>query len=128
MNTGPCNPKVTGILLLAMFALALLAACSGGNIDVAVGGVNVPPGSLPPFANSEPVAAQGTITGFDDLTVNGVRYDARDASILVDKHPGLISDLRIGHVVTLTGRISPARMPSLRARSTVERRTRPTMP
>ena len=108
MNTGPCNPKVTGILLLAMFALALLAACSGGNIDVAVGGVNVPPGSLPPFANSEPVAAQGTITGFDDLTVNGVRYDARDASILVDSQPGLLTDLEIGHVVTLNGRISAA--------------------
>lgn len=108
MNIEPRNPKVTGILLLAMFALALLAACSGGNIDVAVGGVNIPPGALPPFSNSEPVGAQGTITGFGDLTVNGVRYDADDASVLVDSHPGLVSDLRIGHVVTLTGRISPA--------------------
>ena len=61
MNTKPRNPKVTGILLLAMFMLALLAACSGGNIDVAVGGVNIPPGTLPPFSNSEPIAAQGTL-------------------------------------------------------------------
>ena len=108
MNTRPRNPNLTGILLLALFALALLAACSGGNIDVAVGGVNLTPGSVPPFPNSEPVVAQGTITGLGDLTVNGTRYDAAGASVLVDSQPGVLSDLEVGHVVTLTGRISAA--------------------
>jgi len=108
MNTQPRNSNVPGMLLLALFALALLAACSGGNIDVAIGGVNVPPGSIPPFSNSEPVVAQGTITGFGDLTVNGVRFDADDASILIDSRPGLLADLKVGHIVTLTGRISTA--------------------
>lgn len=108
MNTQPRNSQVPGILVLALFALALLAACSGGNIDVAVGGVNVTPGSLPPFSNSDPVVAQGTITGFGDLTVNGARYDADDALILIDAQPGLLSDLKVGHVVTLTGRIGSA--------------------
>ena len=106
MNTEPRNSNVPGLLLLALFVLALLAACSGGNIDVAVGGVNVPPGSLPPFPNSETVVVQGTITGFGDLTVNGVRYDTRGASIVVDSQAGVLSDLKTGHVVTLSGRIS----------------------
>ncbi|NCF23303.1 MAG: hypothetical protein GWP60_02090 [Gammaproteobacteria bacterium] len=100
--------NVPGLLLLALFVLAFLAACSGGNIDVAVGGVNLPPGSLPPFPNSEPVVAQGTITGLGDLTVNGTHYDADNASILVDSQPGMLSDLEIGHVVILTGEISAA--------------------
>lgn len=106
MNTKPRKSNVTGILLLALFAMALLAACSGGNIDIAVTGVDLPPGSLPPFPNSEPVVAQGTITGFGDLTVNGVRYDTRDASIVVDSQPGVLSDLKTGQVVTLSGWIS----------------------
>jgi hypothetical protein len=105
MKMVPRNSDIPGLLLLALFVLALLAACSGGNIDVAVGGINVPPGTLPPFPNSEPVAAQGTITGFGDLTVNGTVYDGRDASVLLDSQPGFVSDLKIGHVVTLTGRI-----------------------
>lgn len=108
MNTEPRNSNVPGLLLLALFVLALLVACSGGNIDVAVGGVNLPPGSLPPFPNSEPVVAQGTITGFGDVTVNGARYDAGGASIEIDSQPGTLSDLKIGHVVTLTGRIGAA--------------------
>jgi hypothetical protein len=106
MNTEPRKSNLTGVLLLALFALALLAACSGGNIDVAVGGVNLPPGSVPPLLNSEPIVAQGTITGFGDLTVNGVRYEAHGASIMVDSQPGVLSDLKAGHVVTLTGHIS----------------------
>ena len=108
MNTQPRKSNVIGILLLALLALALVAACSGGNIDVAVGGVNLPPGSVPPFQNSEPVVAQGSITGLGDLTVNATRYDTNTASILVDAQHGVLSDLKLGHVVTLTGRISAA--------------------
>ena len=108
MNKEPRNSNVPGLLLLALFVLALLVACSGGNIDVAVGGVKLPPGTVPPFPIDEPVAAQGVITGFGDVTVNGARYDATNASILIDSNPGTLSDLRLGHVVTVTGRIDAA--------------------
>ena len=70
MNTNPRKSNYSGLLLLALFVVALLAACSGGNVDVSIGGVNVPPGTVPPFTNHEPVTAQGTITGFADLRVN----------------------------------------------------------
>jgi len=106
MNTNPRNSNVPGLLLIALFVLALMAACSGGNIDVSINGGNLPPGTLPPFPNSEPVAAEGTITGFGDVTVNGVHYDAGNASILIDSQPGILSDLRVGHVVALTGQIN----------------------
>ncbi len=108
MNTKSRNSNIPGLLLMVLFVLALLAACSGGNIDVAIGGVNVPPGTLPPFPNSEAIAAQGTITGFGDLALNGARYDAANATILVDSSPGTLADLRVGHVVTLTGRVNAA--------------------
>ncbi len=103
MNTNPRKSNFSGLLLLALFVVALLAACSGGSIDVSIGGVSFPPGTEPPFPNSEPVAAQGTITGFGDLRVNGVRYDTGSASVMLDEHPGTLSDLKIGHVVTLSG-------------------------
>jgi len=108
MKTEPRNSNVPGILLLALFVLALLAACSGGNIDVSINGANLPPGNIPPFPNSEPVVAEGAITGFGDLTVNGARYDADAASVYIDSQPGLLTDLKIGHVVTVTGQISTA--------------------
>lgn len=107
MNTQPRNSNVPGILLLALFVLALLAACSGA-VDVAINGPNLPPGSLPPFPNSENVTTQGTITGFGDLTINGSRFDADNATIQIDSQPGLLSDLKLGHVITLSGRISTA--------------------
>ena len=108
MKTNARNLNGPGLLLLALFILALVAACSGGNIDVAIGGVNIPPGSLPPFPNSEAISAEGTVTGLGDLTVNGVRFDARDASVLIDSNPGTLADLKLGHVVSLSGRINSA--------------------
>lgn len=108
MKTNSYNSNLPGLILIALLALALIAACSGGNIDVAIGGINVPPGTVPPLQNSEPLTAQGAVTGLGDLTVNGVRYSAAGASIIIDSEPGTLSDLRIGHIVTISGRIGNA--------------------
>ena len=105
MNTNSRNSKHAGLLLLALLLVTMLAACSG-KVDVAINGINIPPGTIPPFQNYEPVTAQGTVSGFGDLAVNDVRYDADGASITIDSQPGLLSDLRLGHVVTVTGRIN----------------------
>ena len=43
MNKEPRNSNVPGLLLLVLFALALVAACSG---------VDLPPGSIPPLPSS----------------------------------------------------------------------------
>ena len=107
MNTYSRNSKHAGLLLLALLLVTMLAACSG-KVDVAIGGINIPPGTVPPVQNAESLTAQGTVSGFGDLTVNGVRYDADGASITIDSRPGTLSDLRLGHVVTITGRISSA--------------------
>lgn len=106
MKTKAYNSNVPGLLLMALFVFALLAACSGGNIDVAIGGGNVPPGSIPPFQNTESISSQGTVTGLADLTVNGVQYDADGALVTIDSEPATLSDIRIGHFITLTGRIN----------------------
>lgn len=66
-----------------------LSACGGGGSGVSSG-----------TASS---AAVGTITGFGSIFVNGVEYETRDASIIIDGNPGTESDLAVGMVVELTG-------------------------
>ena len=105
MNTNSRNSNLAGLFLLALFLMTLLAACSG-KVDVAINGIDIPPGTVPPFQNYEPLTAQGTVSGFGDLTINGVQYDAGGASITIDSQPGTLSDLRLGHVVTVTGQIN----------------------
>ena len=104
MKTNLRNPSLPGLVLMALFLLALLAACSGGTIDVSINGTTLPPGTIPPFQDSEPVTAQGVITGFGDVTVKGVEYAVGNASIFIDGEAAALSDLEMGHVVTVTGR------------------------
>ena len=51
------------------------------------------------------VTATGTITGFGSVHVNGVRYVTTGATITIDDNPGTESDLRVGQVVRIEGRI-----------------------
>lgn len=85
------------VILLASFVLA----CSGGGDG---GGDN----------GGEPVAgidrggvvAVGPITGFGSVIVNGVRYSTVGAAITVEGQPALESDLRVGQVVRVEGRVN----------------------
>jgi hypothetical protein len=81
----------------AALAASVIAACGGGG-----GG------------DSEPVAgidrggvtiAQGPISGFGSVIVNGVRYSTSGATITVDDRPGTESELRVGYVVRIEGTV-----------------------
>jgi cold shock CspA family protein len=83
--------------MLAALAASVIAACGGG------GG-----------SDGEPVAgidrggvtiAQGPISGFGSVIVNGVRYSTSGATITVDDRPGTESDLRVGQVVRVEGTV-----------------------
>jgi hypothetical protein len=50
--------------------------------------------------------AQGTITGFGSIFVNGIEFSTSGASITIDGHAATESDLRVGQVVTIAGQIS----------------------
>jgi hypothetical protein len=83
--------------MLAALAASVIAACGGG------GG-----------SDGEPVAgidrggvtiAQGPISGFGSVIVNGVRYSTSGATITVDDRPGTESELRVGQVVRVEGTV-----------------------
>jgi hypothetical protein len=92
----------TGILVLLSATLAtFLAACSGGGggdgdgIDTNPGGIDR--GGI--------TIAQGPISGFGSVIVGGVHYSTSGATITIDDQPGVESDLRVGQVVRLEGRL-----------------------
>ncbi len=73
-----------------------LVACGGGGSSVAgIDGRGAPARVA--------VAAQGPITGFGSVIVNGVRYDTSNATFDVDGVAGAESDLAVGQVVTIRG-------------------------
>jgi len=49
--------------------------------------------------------AQGPINGFGSVIMNGVRYSTAGATITIDDQPGVESDLRVGQVVRVEGRL-----------------------
>jgi hypothetical protein len=76
---------------------ALLVACGGGG----GGGDNTVAG----IDRGGIVTSVGTITSFGSVHVNGVRYVTTGASFTIDDNPGSESDLRVGQVVRIEGRI-----------------------
>ncbi len=99
MKTQLARSRYPGLVLIF-----LLGACSGGNIDVSVEGPIVP--NFPPVPTSEAITAHGIITGLGDLTVNDVVYAANAATVTINGQPGNLSDLELGQIVTVNGRIN----------------------
>jgi len=83
-------------LLFTLSGALLVAACGGGNEQVA--GID---------ARGNPVASavvsKGTITGFGSVIVNGV---TSSATFSIDGSDGMQSDLAVGDVIVLRGTIN----------------------
>ncbi len=89
------NVRRIGFTMVAL-AAGLATGCggggggSGGNSVAGIdrGGITI---------------AQGPISGFGSVIVNGVHYSTSGAAITVDDQPGTESDLRVGYVVRVQG-------------------------
>ena len=80
-------------IALGTLAALLAAGCGGGSggsgstiAGIDRGGVTI---------------AQGPISGFGSVIVNGVHYSTSGASITIDDQPGTESDLKVGQVVRI---------------------------
>jgi len=77
----------------AVCGAALLGACGTGSETAGIdrGGVRVA------------VVAEGPITGFGSIIVNGVHYDVSRASVTIDGAAAASADLQLGQIVTVVG-------------------------
>jgi hypothetical protein len=81
------------------FGVAILVAACGG------GGGGSSDGLTAGIDRGGIVTATGSITGFGSVHVNGVHYVTTGATITLDDSPGTESDLRVGQVVRIEGRL-----------------------
>ena len=82
-------------IVIGIAAAMLLAACDGPL----VAGIQ---GSGSPAA----AAAEGPITGFGSVFVNGVEYITSNAQILIDHQPATEAQLHAGQVVVINGSVN----------------------
>lgn len=80
---------------VATLGAVMVVACGGGG-----SGSNATAG-----IDRGGVVTSGTITGFGSVHVNGVRYVTSGATFVVDDQPGDESDLRVGQVVRIEGKL-----------------------
>jgi len=104
MNTKIFAERSLHLLFAALLIAAVLTACSGGGVEVSVEGPVITP--FPPAQTNEAIEARGAITGLGGVTINGVRFLANNAMVVVNDVPGTLSDLRHGQVVTIIGSIN----------------------
>lgn len=89
-------------LILLSFILSLAAGCGGGGSGTSV----VNPVNPPPVGGiGRTGIAQGPISTFGSVVVNGVRYDTSSAAFTINGDPGSQDDLRVGQVITVSGTI-----------------------
>lgn len=87
--------KTIGLSAIALGAAVGLGACGGGS-----GGTSL-------FGGTSAGTAQGVITGFGSVFVNGVEYEVDGSTdISVDGSSGTEDSLEVGMVVTVQGSVS----------------------
>ncbi len=88
------NAKGARLLLAAATAGTVLLSCNGGDLgDESGGGIG-----------GSGIVAQGTITDFGSIFVNGVEYETSMAEVEIDERRASEGDLRLGMYVTVRGR------------------------
>ncbi len=107
MKTG-IHGWLATVALGAVLATGL-AACGGGGGDD--NSSSPPPnnggGNPPPAGGIDGVGrVKGAITGFGSIIVNGVKFSTTSAVIEIEDNPGRESELEVGDVVEIEGRIS----------------------
>ncbi len=84
---------------IAAVASLVLTACGGGGSSLAP-----TPTQPPPTGGIEGSGiAQGTISGFGSIIVNGIRFDTSSASFVVEGQPATEASLAVGQVVQVSG-------------------------
>lgn len=104
------NSSLLRTLLVGGIA-AVFAACGGG------GGAGTASSAAPAATASPPAAATlegpgsfvGTVTGFGSVFVNGVEFFTSSAQVRIDDSPAQESQLKIGQVVVVKGRLNADR-------------------
>ena len=95
------NYKLVSPLMLSL----ILAACGGGGgSEKSMDNSNM--GTNTPSSVTSGEIAQGMVTGFGSVIVNGVHYDVKGAEILVDGESLVESDLEVGQIVRITGTVN----------------------
>jgi hypothetical protein len=93
------------VLSACVSLVAIIAACGGGSNSAGVGLGGT--GAFNITAYSE-----GTITGFGSVIVNGSRYDDTLATVRDEDGPRNRSDLKLGMVVAVEGKIGNSNLAS----------------
>lgn len=93
MNYARVSP-----LLLSL----LLVACGGGGDSSSSNTSSSAPGNV----TAQAELTQGMVTGFGSVIVNGVHFDVKNADIEIDGESLVESDLKIGQIVRITGKVN----------------------
>jgi Domain of unknown function (DUF5666) len=96
--------KTISVLTITILT-ALLVSCGGNSYE----------GEPEPEPDSDPTPpvggigrtgrAFGPISAFGSVVVNSIRYDTTSASVAVDDQPAILSDLRLGQVIVVSGEV-----------------------
>jgi hypothetical protein len=92
----------TTLAAVAFAAAGVLAACGGGGSS-GTSATPAAPGTTPTGATTTSVVANGPITAFGSVFVNGVRFDTSGAQIEIEGRAGTQAELKVGHVIELKG-------------------------